>query len=352
MSNPPKAPITQLSALSSHRTKPTLKTIAELSGLAVPTVSRALKDAPDISSETKKLVRKVAAEIGYVPHAAGVRLRTGRTFVISLVLSTRNEMMTHAARLMAAIVKELRGTPYHLVLTPFFADEDPMTPVRYVVENGAADALILNETTPDDPRVKYLLERGFPFATHGRSRYCEQHPYFDYDNTSFGQIAVEALLHKQRRFIWMIAPPQQQNYALNMIEGAQQACAAQGLTLHLSAHISSEQTIEEVTHHVTQLLKTHPQIDAFICASTTCAIGVAAALEAAGKAIGTDIDIVAKEVIPFLKLFRPQMLILHEDVAAAGTWLCKAVLQTISHPELKPLQNMEVPVFAELANQL
>ena len=350
MSKPSK--LTSSSSFSTYRTKPTLKTIAELSGLAVPTVSRALKDAPDISSETKKLVRKVAAEIGYVPHPAGVRLRTGRTFVISLVLSTRNEMMTHAARLMAAIVKELRGTPYHLVLTPFFPDEDPMTPVRYVVETGAADALILNETTPDDPRVKYLLERGFPFATHGRSRYCEQHPYFDYDNWSFGQIAVEALVRKQRRFIWLIAPPQQQNYALNMIEGAQQACAQQGLTLYLSEAISSEQTIEEVTQNVAQVLQTHPQIDAFICASTNCAIGVAAAIEAAGKLIGTEIDIVAKESIPFLKLFRPQMLIMHEDVAAAGTWLCQAVLQTIEQPELAPLQKLEIPELLELTRQL
>ena len=37
--------------------KPTLKTIARISGLAVPTVSRALNDAPDIGSETKKLIR-------------------------------------------------------------------------------------------------------------------------------------------------------------------------------------------------------------------------------------------------------------------------------------------------------
>ncbi len=42
--------------------KPTLKTIARISGLAVPTVSRALSDAPDIGVETKKLIRKIANE--------------------------------------------------------------------------------------------------------------------------------------------------------------------------------------------------------------------------------------------------------------------------------------------------
>ena len=46
-----------------ERERPTLKTIARLSGLAVPTVSRALSDAPDIGSDTKKRVRALAGAI-------------------------------------------------------------------------------------------------------------------------------------------------------------------------------------------------------------------------------------------------------------------------------------------------
>ena len=44
---------------------PTLKTIAQLTGLAVPTVSRALSCAQDIGLATRTRVRKVADEIGY-----------------------------------------------------------------------------------------------------------------------------------------------------------------------------------------------------------------------------------------------------------------------------------------------
>ena len=83
--------------------KPTLKTISEASGLAVPTMSRALKNAPDISEATKEKVRRIADELGYVPNRAGVRLRTGRTNVISLVMSSENEMMTQTARLLTSI---------------------------------------------------------------------------------------------------------------------------------------------------------------------------------------------------------------------------------------------------------
>jgi LacI family transcriptional regulator len=59
--------------------RPTLKTIAFMTGLGVTTVSRALKDAPDIGAETKERVRMVASQLGYQPNRAGVRLRTGKT---------------------------------------------------------------------------------------------------------------------------------------------------------------------------------------------------------------------------------------------------------------------------------
>ena len=41
--------------------RPTLKTIAGETGLAIATVSRALKNAPDIGEETKKRVREAKA---------------------------------------------------------------------------------------------------------------------------------------------------------------------------------------------------------------------------------------------------------------------------------------------------
>ena len=116
--------------------RPTLKTIAKLSGLAVPTVSRALNDAPDIGDATKAKVREIARRIGYSPNRAGLRLRTGKTNVIALILSTEHDMMNHTVRLITAIAGGTRGTPYHMIVTPYFPDQDPMDPVRYIVENG------------------------------------------------------------------------------------------------------------------------------------------------------------------------------------------------------------------------
>lgn len=187
--------------------RPTLKTIATLSGMAVPTVSRALGNAPDISAGTKAKIRKIADEIGYVPNRAGLRLRTGRTNVISLVMSTEQDMMNQTARLITSVGSGLRDTQYHLNMTPFFPDDDPMTPIRYIVENGTADAVIINQILPNDPRVAYLMEKQFPFATHGRSNWLEQHAYYDFDNEAFARLGIEELVKRGRKSILMIAPP-------------------------------------------------------------------------------------------------------------------------------------------------
>jgi LacI family transcriptional regulator len=113
--------------------RPTLKTIAYMTGLGVTTVSRALNDAPDIGQATKERVRLVAKQIGYRPNRAGVRLRTGKTNVISLVLSVENEVLGLTSHVVYGISEYLASTPYHLIVTPYRLGGDPLDPVRYIV---------------------------------------------------------------------------------------------------------------------------------------------------------------------------------------------------------------------------
>ena len=116
--------------------RPTLKTIAYMTGLGVTTVSRALNDAPDIGQATKERVRLVAKQIGYRPNRAGVRLRTGKTNVISLILSVETEVLGLTSHLVYGISEYLAGSPYHLIVTPYNMRSDPLDPVRYIVETG------------------------------------------------------------------------------------------------------------------------------------------------------------------------------------------------------------------------
>ena len=63
-----------------------LKDIAERAGVSIMTVSKVLRDAPDISAATKQRVRALAGDMGYVPHAMAAGLRTRATRLLGLVL--------------------------------------------------------------------------------------------------------------------------------------------------------------------------------------------------------------------------------------------------------------------------
>lgn len=63
-----------------------LKDIAERAGVSIMTVSKVLRDAPDISAATKARVRALASEMGYVPHAMAAGLRTRATRLLGLIL--------------------------------------------------------------------------------------------------------------------------------------------------------------------------------------------------------------------------------------------------------------------------
>ena len=71
--------------------RPTLKTIGQLAGLSHVAVSKALRDAPDISEATKARVKKIAREVGYTPNLAARNLYLQRTSTIGMVVPAMGE---------------------------------------------------------------------------------------------------------------------------------------------------------------------------------------------------------------------------------------------------------------------
>jgi len=323
--------------------KPTLKTISELSGLAITTVSRALSNAPDISISTKEKVKKIADEIGYIPDRAGVRLRTGRTNVISLIMSTDSEIMDMTGRLISSIALGLRGTPYHLNMTHHFPGDDPMKPIKYIVETGSADALIFNQVQPNDPRVHYLIEKRFPFTMHGRSCPNEKQSFVDYDNGEFAKIAIEKLVKKNRKHILMITPPQNQSYGLEMVQSAKNTAEKHNISLIIAPIITSDSSITLISDTVSKQVINNKKIDGILVGTPKGAMAAVAGFEKLNLTIGQDIDIVAKDAVNFLKLFRNQIIVINENVEIAGKKLAEAAIHAAQNPDSEPIQYIDRP---------
>ncbi|MDQ7028818.1 MAG: LacI family DNA-binding transcriptional regulator [Ardenticatenia bacterium] len=65
-----------------------IKDIARAAGVSHSTVSRALRDSPLISPETRARIRALAEEMGYTPDAIAQSLQAGRTFTVGVVVTS------------------------------------------------------------------------------------------------------------------------------------------------------------------------------------------------------------------------------------------------------------------------
>jgi LacI family transcriptional regulator len=64
----------------------TIKDIARILGISPSTVSRALKDHPDINSDTKKAVNELANKLKYQPNAVALSLKNSRSNTIGIII--------------------------------------------------------------------------------------------------------------------------------------------------------------------------------------------------------------------------------------------------------------------------
>jgi LacI family transcriptional regulator len=322
---------------------PTLRSIAFLTGLGVSTVSRALKDGPEISIETRNRVKLVARQVGYRPNRAGVRLRTGKTNVITVVLNAKDEGAGFFSDFVYGIIDALKDTQYHLVVTPHSFSGDPMEPIRYVVETGAADGVIISRIQPDDPRVRFLAENNVPFATHGRTEMGIDHAHFDYDNEAFAFTALRALAAKGRSRVALLGPPPGLTYHKHTHLGFERGLQQYQLTgIPLSsAHI--DLPLAEIRSIGRHLAAQQPRPDGFVCSGINASIALGAGLQDAGLEIGRDFDIVAKQTTDLASLLNPAIIIVNEDLRAAGFETASMLLGVIDGKLPATLQRLSGP---------
>lgn len=329
--------------MSSTRGKrPTLRSLAAKLGLGVSTVSQALRDSPEIAVETRKRVKLAAGEAGYVPNRAGVRLRTGKTNIISLVLNAEDDGSGFFTNMIYGISDALAGTPYHLVVTPYSL-ADPMEPVRYITETHSADGIILSRTVPDDPRVRFLSAANIPFVTHGRTDMGITHSYCDFDNHAYVCEALRLLRQRGRNRAVLFGPPPNLTYAGHTLAGFADGLKATGMEGRVISDVNSDSPAEVLRAAAREIAQGPEPPDAVICTSASEAIAVASGLRDGGLELGRDYDLVAKPVSQLARLALPQMIAIKEDHRAAGRELAHMLMELIAGAEASSLQTIVPP---------
>ena len=328
---------------------PTLRTIAGISGLAVTTVSRAMADDPQIARDTREVVQKIAREIGYAPDRAAQRLRTGKTNVIALMLNPHDEVLGFGTSIIRGINTALRGTPYHLEILPQFEEHPGNDEVDRIVRNRLADGVIFSRTEPSDQRVRYLLEKGFPFISHGRTELATAHPYVDFDNFAFARKAAQSLIASGARHIGLLLPPRRFTFANHLLHGFMSVIHETGMQHEILEGITLDSPSDTIVRWMGDRLSARPPLDGLICPGEVSGLAAMAAAADCGLVPGRDIHLAVKQTSGIFDLVRPKMLSLYENLTEAGFYLGERLLRRIegapaeSCPFLQPLPDDTAP---------
>ena len=139
----------------------TIKQIAQLTGLSVPTVGNVLgRSADRYSKETRRRVLEAARTLGYRPNSSARAMRRGRTGCAALVLS-RSRQQTHSyipAGLLDGLDDELALHNMHLTVSRLSDEElasDDFVPK--VLREHMADGMIVNYTHGIPPTMLDLI---------------------------------------------------------------------------------------------------------------------------------------------------------------------------------------------------
>jgi LacI family transcriptional regulator len=323
--------------------RPTLRSLAAITGLGISTVSQALRNSPVIAEETRKRVQLAAQQAGYRPNRAGVRLRTGKTNVITVVLNPQDEGSGFFADFVFGISNGLAGTPYHLVVTPYSL-EDPMVPIRYIVETSSADGVIMSRAQPNDPRARFLRENNIPFATHGRTDLNFAHPYHDYDNEAYAYKAVEILHQRGRKRIALLGPPHELSYHVHTNRGFERGLRDFGLEAFPIGSANIDQPLDAICNMGRELAQLENGPDGIVCSGVTAAVVFAKGYGDGGKEIGKDFDLVSKHTTTLIAVTGPKIISIPEDFRMAGFRLAKLLIQSIDGVPPEKLQEVVGPV--------
>ena len=134
---------------------PTIKDVAEHSGVGIGTVSRVLNNSPQISEKTKQKVMKSIKELNYVPNVAGKRLSQSRSYVIAVIVPVINH--PYFANLIAQIELAADKKGYSLlVASSQHRIEKEHEILKRLAQNEADGAIFVTHYEHDEEEFKNL----------------------------------------------------------------------------------------------------------------------------------------------------------------------------------------------------
>ena len=270
-----------------RKSQVTLKDIAKMLGVSVPTVSRALKDYPDISKNTKKAVKELAEKYNYEPNQFALNLRKNKSNIIGVMVP---EIVHHFfSTVISGIVEVADREGYSVML--FQTNESYKKEVREakVMLNTRVDGLLIslsNETTHFS-HLEEFIEKGVPIVLFDKVGKGLDVTKVVVDDFTGAYNATKHLIDQGFKQIAHIRGPKNPLNAIDRFNGYKKALEDH----HIPFNDEFVKTCVGVTHEegfdaTLELLKLTNPPDAIFTITDVVAIGAMQAIKKSGLKIG------------------------------------------------------------------
>ena len=278
----------------------TMQDVAEEAGFSVNTVSRAINDRPEISSDTKQKILEVANELGYRPNRPAQRLRSDKTGTIGVVVA--DIANPFFSELVKGIEETARKDGFSLILQDTNEDcQIEMDAVEMLMAERV-DGVLISPTQYDKKALLELDKYGIPFVLLARYFDDLETHYVIPDDVKGGYLATSHLLNLGHERIAFLNGPTHISSAKDRLKGYRKALSESEEVEFDSTLIREDVlTMDEGYRVATSLLKeTAPDYPSGIFAySDFVALGVIKAIRKLKLRIPEDIALVGYDNVSF-----------------------------------------------------
>ena len=290
-----------------------MRDVARAAGVSQQTVSRVLRDHPNVRTETRDRVMAAVRALDYRPNSAARALVTGRTRTL-VVVSPDTALYSPAATVFG-IESAARQAGYFVSIISLksltrsaFAGEAER------LRDRAVDGIIvigpelsaMNALAHLPPGVPVLVLEG----AHGAGV-----PVVGADQHASAARATQRLLGLGHPTVWPLAGPLDWRPALERMAGWRATLEAAGIDPPPVLHGDWS---PRSGYELGQQLAREAELSAVFVASDQMAFGMLRAFHEAGRAAPRDVSVVAFDDVPESRYFTPPLTTVRQDFIEVG----------------------------------
>lgn len=312
----------------------TIKDIARELKISPSTVSRALKDHPDISPATKKAVRELAEKLDYQPNSVALSLRKSKTYTIGIIIP---QLVHHFFSTVISGIEDVAyDAGYHVMICQSNESYEREVMNTQALVASRVDGMLISvaQETNDIKHFEGLINRGIPVVFFDREVNGLDTSSVVVDDFGGAYRAVEYLLRSGCRRVAHLAGPNNLMNSQKRLKGYLQALEDYNLSTADSMQVVAGLSIEEGKKACLKLLEQNEQMpDAIFAANDPIAIGAMQVLREKGIKVPEDISIIGFSNEPITSLMEPPMTTVAQPGFEMGQLAARLLLQEIGLPK-------------------